>query len=90
MSDEYVKDIIKDLKAIEFRKDYIINGNELHELQKYLENKQQEIEKLNNIINSLEIALNEYLKISKEKENGTSYSCYQTILDILNELKEKV
>ena len=53
-----------------------------------LEEKDEEIERLNNIIDELEECLKYWLKLSEENKNMSNYTIYSNVLDILKELKE--
>lgn len=104
MNKEYVENLINDLKAIEFGKDYIINGNELKELAKWLEKQQQQIDNRNNVIKELEEELlrkQEFYRdeLTTRPTNDSEYNtkfadrCALAQLDVilgkLTELKEK-
>ena len=97
MSKEYVENLINDLKAIEFGKDYIINGNELYELKDYLINVHKQIDQLTNNWNELEEDINNKIKDIKtnfSQVNGNYFNmnyvidAYEEVLDKMNEIKE--
>ena len=90
MNREYVENLINDLKAIEFGKDYIINGNELYELKDYLINIHKQIDQLTNNWNELEEWVKSYISLIENPDTLEEQTLedLQEVLDKMKEIKE--
>ena len=84
MNKEYVENLINDLKAIEFGKDYIINGDELCELKKYLIDIHSKLDQLTNNWRLLEEFIKDMLFTTPHENQMLDF-----ILDKMKELNNK-